>query len=246
MVAESADIGPACNEPEFRAATLEARVLDLGLRLRGGFVLDPQADRHLVARFPQARSAVLIGNVGDELWRRSGLAIRAQGGQHPLNDWIRAALTPISRDFALGIVFDFDGPPYYPFQQWAQRAEPVFPSPLGLLIHPVFGLWHAYRALLVFGNEYSPSTRASGASPCATCLEKPCLNSCPVKAFDTQGYNVQRCRDHLLADGLECRASGCLARLSCPIGAPYRYRSDQMVFHMDAFVASLRRRGAIR
>ena len=30
-------------------------------------------------------------------------------------------------------LYPFGGPPYWPFQQWAQRCEPVHPSPLGLL-----------------------------------------------------------------------------------------------------------------
>jgi hypothetical protein len=79
---------------------------------------------------------VMIGNVGDELWHCSGGAIRARTGEHPLNGWIRDILTPLSREVRADIVFDFDGPPWWPFQQWAMRAEPVHPSPLGLLIHP--------------------------------------------------------------------------------------------------------------
>ena len=39
--------------------------------------------------------------------------------------------------------------PYMPFQQWAMQAEGLKKSPLGMLIHPVYGLWHAYRGAIL-------------------------------------------------------------------------------------------------
>ena len=44
-----------------------------------------------------------------------------------------------------GALFPFSCPPFLPFLRWAERAEVVFPSPSGPLIHPVYGLWHTYR-----------------------------------------------------------------------------------------------------
>ena len=63
---------------------------------------------------------------------------------------VAAAIDPLARSVGAMALYPFDGPPYRPFQRWAMRAEPVAPSPLGLFIHPEYGLWHAYRAALVF------------------------------------------------------------------------------------------------
>ena len=40
--------------------------------------------------------------------------------------------------------------PCFPSSASAGAASPVHPSPIGLLIHPRWGLWHAYRGALVF------------------------------------------------------------------------------------------------
>ena len=50
--------------------------------------------------------------------------------------------------------FPSGGLPYWPFQQWARRAEPVHPSPVGILIHPRYGLWHSYRGALGLGEAH--------------------------------------------------------------------------------------------
>jgi hypothetical protein len=66
-------------------------------------------------------------------------------------------------------VFPFERP-YLPFQRRAMRAEACYPSPLGLLIHPDYGLWHGYRGALLFAAaiELPPSGRR--ASPCASAM----------------------------------------------------------------------------
>ena len=42
----------------------------------------------------------------------------------------------LARELGGKALFPFGGPPFLPFQRWAQRAEPVHSSPIGLLIHP--------------------------------------------------------------------------------------------------------------
>lgn len=245
MVMESGDPGPGRSTADDGLNEIGDRVEALGLRLRGGFALDPARDMVVLERFAGARSLVMIGNAGDELWRRSGPAIRARKGAHPLNDWIVENLTPLATLAGAGILFDFEGPPYWPFQQWARRAEPVHGSPLGILIHPQFGLWHAYRAAFVFDRRLALPGRREAPSPCDSCADKPCLVTCPVGAFGDSGYDVGACADHVLGRGRECRDLGCLARLACPVGGKYRYTGEQAGFHMASFVASLRRRQGV-
>jgi hypothetical protein len=140
---------------------------------------------------------VLIGNVGASMWR--AFAPFIDGDPDPLDRWIRSIVDPLADHARARAVYPFDDPPP-PIQRWAMRAEQLRPSPLGILIHPHFGLWHAYRAVLVFTDKVESEHEAlestheqTPAHPCDSCAEKPCLNACPVGAFSTSGYDVPGC-----------------------------------------------------
>jgi epoxyqueuosine reductase QueG len=136
-------------------------------------------------------------------------------------------------------LYPFAGPPWLPFQRWAQKADRVFVSPLGILIHPEFGLWHSYRGALTFREHLDLPAAATEASPCDSCREKPCLTRCPVSAFSGAGYDVAGCRAHISTRaGTACMDGGCLARRACPVGAAHRYAPAQASFHMQAFLRS--------
>jgi hypothetical protein len=135
-------------------------------------------------------------------------------------------------------LFPFDGPPFLPFQRWAQKAEPVHPSPLGILIHPDWGLWHAYRGALAFAERIDLPLPDRRSSPCESCAGKPCLTACPVGAFTSAAYDVPTCVTHISAPaGAEC-ITGCLARRACPVGLGYHHIAEQARFHQRAFLAA--------
>jgi hypothetical protein len=153
-----------------------------------------------------------------------------------MDRWARRVIDPIAQRLGARPASPNDKP-FLPFQRWAMRAESVHPSPLGLLIHPVHGLWHAYRGALLFPSpvEGLPA-RTDVASPCETCATKPCLSACPVDAFSAAGYDVAACTGHLRSDAEpRCLSHGCRARDACPVGAESRYGAEQIVFHMRAF-----------
>ncbi len=136
-------------------------------------------------------------------------------------------------------LFPFTGPPYYPFQQWAQRAEGLAASPLGILIHPHYGLWHSYRFALLGADFGAPAAGVPVASPCVTCAGRPCLDACPVDAFDGRGYAVEACAEYLEnTPAAACYDGGCLARLACPVAPELRYLPVQGRFHLRAFLAA--------
>lgn len=220
---------------------LSARLEGHGLRLRGGFPLVLEMDQPAMALAPAARSLLLVGNAGSEMWRRSGPAIEAVGLPNPLDRWTRQVIDPIAADFAGIALFPFDGPPFWPFQRWAARAEGVAASPLGILMHPVFGLWHAYRAAILLPVAVEFPTPAPRSHPCDTCADRPCLATCPVDAFTASGYDVERCVRDVAAsksDPAACFQRGCLARLACPVGPEWRYEPEHAEFHMRAFVVA--------
>ena len=202
-----------------------------GLSLRGGFG-KPAQDA------PEGTLAVvLVGNAGADFWPAFEAGRRSE--PDPMDAWTRRVVGPIADRLGADAVYPSDRP-YRPFQAWAQLAEPVTPSPLGILIHPVYGLWHAYRAALLFpfALEGIPA-RAQAPSPCVSCAAKPCLSACPVAAFDGTRYDVAACAGHLKSCAPpDCANLGCRARDACPVGPEWRYPQAQVRFHMDAFVRS--------
>ena len=179
----------------------------------------------------------LVGNFGSSYWPVFSASDEYRdGAADPLDRWSRRVAEAIAAEFALQPVYPFDGPPYYPFQQWARRAEGLAQSPLGITIHSRHGLWHSYRFALL-GDGFEIPRAGAGASPCLTCADQPCLHACPVGAFDASGYDVELCAGHLHAmPGAPCHAGGCLARLACPVAPELRYLPAQGAFHLRAFL----------
>jgi hypothetical protein len=219
------------------AAELGAAAAAAGLALRGGFLLEESERTGALA---QARFVILLGMVGARQWPAFASSPEAaDDAPHPLDRWSRRVATALAVRFGAAALFPFEGPPYWPFQAWARRAEPVYPSPLGMLIHPRFGLWHSYRAALALAEPVDLPAREEAASPCATCVEKPCLTACPVGAFSTEGYDVAACADWLRGSrGDACLDGGCRTRAACPVGPEYAQAPDQIRFHMAAFLAA--------
>ena len=210
-----------------------------GLLLRGGFH-PTRADG--VPPLPGGAATVtlvVIGNAGPALWHRFSSAPEfGDGAANPLDRWTRRVVSALAAACGAAPLFPFGGPPWLPFQRWARRADAVHASPLGMLIHPTYGLWHAYRGALAFAERLPLPPRDEAASPCDSCLARPCLTACPVGAFTGAGYDVAACRSHLAAGAPACFDAGCLARAACPVGGQYAYAPDQGAFHMRAFAGT--------
>jgi hypothetical protein len=218
------------------AAIAEA-FADTGLLVRGGFAAN---DGDELPAGPQGRPAgavVLLGNAGGELWPAFSAGRRDE--PHPLDEWARRTVEPIAARLAARAVYPGDRP-WHPFQQWAMRAEPVSPSPIGLLIHPDYGLWHAYRAaLLLDAVPADLPARDDRPNPCTTCIGRPCLMACPVGAHTVAGFDIGACEGHLRADRApHCMELGCRSRDGCPVGVEHRFPAEQVRFHLAAFLQS--------
>lgn len=191
----------------------------------------------------------MVGIVGSTFWPHfRATPFFRDGLPDPLDRWSRSVATTLAQQYGGYALFPFEGPPFHPFQRWADRAEPTQTSPVMLRIHPEFGLWHAYRfalalpalavgkaAMPLSAPPHAPQNAAS--SICATCSAQPCLHACPVAAFDGENYLHQRCATHLqTARGQACMQSGCLARRACPVGQAFQYQPEHAAFHMQAFL----------
>ena len=209
-----------------------------GLFVRGAF-----HSREDDGTFLPVGTIVLIGNAGPAMWR--AFRARVPEGEHddlahPLDSWVRGLIGDAASRLGAEAVFPFDGPPFPPFQRWAMRADMVYPSPLGILIHPEYGLWHAYRGALAFREVLPLPRREKAPNPCKSCRDKPCLAGCPVGAFGSDGYDVAECVTQLRSPaGGACQARGCKARHACPVGRAWRYQPAQAEFHMHGFLATI-------
>ncbi|HUN93358.1 MAG TPA: hypothetical protein VMU33_15010 [Burkholderiaceae bacterium] len=191
---------------------------------------------------------VLLGFAGPTQWPRFVASPECHDGlPNPLDRWSRRVINALAPAGAMAL-YPFDGPPWWPFPRWARRAEPVHASPLGVLLHPDWGPWHAYRGALALRARLRLPAPDERASPCLSCAAMPCVAACPARAVARAGFDATACVTHVASGaGSACRA-GCLARGACPVGREFRYGGAQARFHMRALLDSpeVRRRVAGR
>ena len=203
-----------------------------GLIVRGVMTIDGTTDHS---------HRILVGNAGSKFW-----PVFTRSAEHmdqrpdPLDRWTQRIGDALATQVGAEVIYPFDGPPYPPFLSWASQADTVAASPLSIFIHPQFGLWHAWRfALEMKLQQAEVIQRREITSLCESCVEKPCLNACPVDAFSFGHYEVDICREFLDSkQGSSCVNRGCAARRACPYGKKFRYTDRHAEFHMRAFMAS--------
>jgi hypothetical protein len=218
---------------------LKRAIVAKGLAFRGAFHPNP----HDLPAGIEAGTLVLVGFVGRDQWPEFAASPEARdGAPDPLDRWSQRVVGGLAEETGARAIFPFGGPPWAPFLRWAQMAEPVHPSPLGMLIHPDWGLWHAWRGALAFRRRIALPPPDRRGSPCDSCRDRPCLTACPVSAFAQEYYDNAVCTAHIRSEeGADCVNAGCRARLACPVGAAHRYGPDQARFHMQAFLGAKRR-----
>ena len=183
------------------------------------------------------KPALLIGNIGGSLWPAfSNSPHFTDGLADSLDRWTLDVIQPVTASLGAQARYPF-GETVWPFQQYARLATGMQQAPIGLLVHPEYGLWTAFRAAVVFSENFRAPAKHVGWHPCDRCADKPCLKACPVGAFSRDGYDYRSCRAHISGkSGATCLTGGCLARHACPVGPGYAYEPDQLAFHMAAFV----------
>ncbi len=228
-------------------SSLEHALAGHGLRLRGGWIPTPRDALPALPGNGAPAVVWMVGQVGSECWDAfSRSTFLTDGRPNPMDRWSQAIGDGLAKAYSGIAIYPSDGPPYAPFQQWAERAEPLRASPLMLQIHPQYGLWHACRFALALpaldpqdAASIAQSASIAAADLCLSCDGKPCLSACPMQAFSPRGYDVALCAAHLhAAAGQDCVQHSCLARRACPVGAAFRYAQPHAAFHMAAFTAS--------
>jgi ferredoxin len=187
-----------------------------------------------------ARWLALVGAAGSALWPHFTASPQyADGARDPLDRWSRAIGDSLAAQMGGIALYPFGGPPHHPFQRWAERAEGLHASPLGLRLHPHYGLWHSYRFALALPSVLDEQEPLDDTDLCAHCSGQPCLSACPVDAFTGSAYRVDVCAAHLATTPeARCAGVGCLARHACPVGQQHAQQPEHARFLMDAFRAA--------
>ncbi len=221
-------------------AEIDRLLAGTGLFVRGAFHPAPEDGVRGLADGRAAATVVLVGNAGKPLWDAFRRAVPELSGKDPLDTWVDAHLERAAAALGAEIVFA-TRKPWPPIQRWALKAGGVHRSPIGILIHPNFGLWHVYRGALLFARTLALPAMPATASPCETCAKKPCLSACPADAFKPEGFDMQACVGHVESrKGKACATGGCLARRACPVGRAHAYVPEEGAFHMAAVVRTVR------
>ena len=222
-----------------------AMLEDFGIVILGMFRIDSNDENHWAELHGrQGQWLHLIGNVGS---RHFDIFQQKRAESHPkplsMDEYSEAVLEDMFSSYQIEHYYFPSRKPYAPFQSWALRAHSGFLSPLGLLIHPLYGLWHAYRAVMI--TQY-PLTKIeddkSITSPCASCVEKPCISACPAKAVgDESAFSYQQCQAYLRAETTSfCVKQHCLSRQACPVGKKHQYHKAHLQFHQQNYVENVR------
>jgi len=221
------------SKTEDKIEMIRAALSPHGIFVRG--VVHFTGDGPIMADGGRAGTIILLGNVGGSIWPAFSVWRAGAGEADPLDSWSTALIRPVA-DALDGQAYFPSERPWQPFQQWVMRAEGLKASPLGILIHPKYGLWHGYRGAIGFTGTIGEATVPFDEHPCDHCLDKPCLTTCPVDAVTVDAFRLKDCRAHVHSPAGEagCRMSGCIARNACPVGAGYCYPAEQLRFHMAA------------
>jgi hypothetical protein len=108
--------------------TVLAAIRRTGLVPRGALLLEESERAEALA---DVRTIVLAGMVGREGWDAFAASPEASdGADHPLDRWSRRLIESLARELGGKALFPFGGPPFLPFQRWAQRAERSIPRRL--------------------------------------------------------------------------------------------------------------------
>ncbi len=212
-------------------AGVERAAVEAGLIVMGAF--HPRGDQG-----PEGGGGTLfILGTGPGFWPLfRGSGAHSDGRADPLDRWSKRVIGAMAATFGATCSFPSDGPPYPPFIAWSVQTGRFFSSPVGMLVHDQAGLMVSMRGSLQF-DEVLPLPAQAVATPCDSCVDRACLDACPVGALGGEtGYDVAACHRFLdTAAGAECMSQGCRARRACPVSRRFGRDPEQSAFHMRAF-----------
>jgi ferredoxin len=182
--------------------------------------------------FDQNDSIILIANGGRELWKH--LAHPLDEDKDPIDNFAIEAMKDFGlRAFGGDFKILFPLTTYLlPLQKLGRELNMSRPSPLGLDINNEYGVWFAFRGVMITKQSIPTIKPNVFDSPCLSCTSLECIKACPVSAVHLEiPFDLKSCGEYRFSQNSQC-ADRCLSRLSCPYKVEHRYELVQTQFHM--------------
>ncbi|MGH8012878.1 MAG: hypothetical protein ACREQ4_10300, partial [Candidatus Binataceae bacterium] len=81
---------------------------------------------------------------------------------------------------------------------------------------------------------------ALGFDPCPQCTARTCISACPGAAVSfPAGWDIPGCTKHRVEAESDC-AARCHARVACVLGPEHRYPDDELAYHQERALRSIR------
>jgi epoxyqueuosine reductase len=169
------------------------------------------------------------------------------GRENPLDDFTRSMVEQhigsalAARNVPHTIVYPFmNNAPTLNFMEAGKAAGLSGPSILGVMVHPLYGPWIAFRAAILIADPIDEPGEALGFDPCPSCTARSCISACPADAVAfPSGWNIPRCLTHRVENEPDCTPR-CHARAACVLGPEHRYPEDELAYHQMRALRSMR------
>jgi len=215
---------------------------DAGLNLHAVFAIEqlPAELRDTLGPENKYRQLILIGSCGRKLWA----TIKTEGiaSADPVDDFSVRRVEAWFATQAAGTRHEivYPGKRAVGLQSLGELAGWHFATPFMVGINAQWGSWFAYRIALLADTDFALTAPEAGVSPCASCAEEPCVDTCPAHAMADGRFDLQRCVGYRKQTNSLCRAT-CIARLACPVGSEHRYSDEQIRHHYTASMKIIER-----
>jgi epoxyqueuosine reductase len=197
------------------------------------------------------RSIIVIGNGGGDFWHALNAFVDRNPGwrdrANPLDDFTREIIEreilPVVHEFGVRCVTVYpfvQAGPSLNFIELAKLAGLGGPSIIGVVLHPVYGPWIAFRAALILNVELDLAGPGIGFNPCPGCTPRSCIAACPASAVSfPAGWDIPKCLTHRVEVEADC-APRCHARVGCVVGPEHRYPDDELAYHQRRALGAMR------
>ncbi|MBC7714234.1 MAG: hypothetical protein H7177_12900 [Rhizobacter sp.] len=178
--------------------TLKDRGLNIFLSAR---VIDLPENIFTFTDDQKKKTLILIGNGGKTLWEK----IPDFSVQNPIDDFSISQMKWFGENILksdIEILFPDDNQ-LIPLQQLGRFFNLSHQSPLGIDISNEFGLWFAFRGIMLTDKTIPLKIKPVSTFPCESCIDKLCLTTTEIND----------------------------ARLKCPIKIVHQYKSEQRNYH---------------